>query len=201
MSLLATSKLCYRSTVRNGLYLKKSSSVTTNRLDKRLIRYVQNDSKKEIEELDPQQMAAVLIARNKSTAPRLQGSETSDHMPLKVQLSNGAMAVGLVGFVTWVWWYSIKAVGGAGNEEIKNQNSSAVSIPTGEGGFQQLQREAEVERERRSLRKAEEKRVRKEILGDEYEDDDDEEEVDNEQPKKKSGRPLWKKVVFFWKRE
>jgi len=157
--------------------------------------------------MDPHAMASEMVRR----APdgRTAGTDAIASITPEQKMRNFALATGLLGFCTWVWWYSIQSVGKA------------------EGSIEDLRAEAEDARvvaEQKSVTEKEAEElaqldVTMSQLGDEIgEDGDDvmvavaapddiaqEEEELNISAKKKGsatgGRPLWKKIVFFWRRE
>jgi len=127
-------------------------------------------------------------------------------------LQNYAMAASLAGFVVWVWYYSMTAVGGK----------------SGNGGMEQLISEAESAKEAKERKSVAEKEV-DELLQTEMNlgkmDSSDEamggkglevvvavaapEEIANREEKRNlevananggKAKPLWKKVVFFWRK-
>ena len=142
---------------------------------------------------DPHQMADRFV---RDSEGRMSGTEALESVPMKVKLRNLALATTLVGFVTGVWWYSMNAVGRA--DEVS------------------FELEAEEARERALLRNAKEQQqenlVDMEMGVADQEDEVDmtvavaapdeiasEEEAKNRALLKKSDRPLWKRVIFFWR--
>lgn len=161
--------------------------------------------------VDPQQLAQEFI---QFSAARKSGTESIQELTQTQKLSNYGLAVSLLGFVGWVWYYSMTSVGKAG------------------GGIEQLMSEAEDAREKAELTSAAEKEVGDMVkaemgLGnvdkDEYgkllqersglsvavaapDDIASEEERNNLNASeghvnKTSKRPLWKKIVLFWKKD
>lgn len=140
---------------------------------------------------DPHQMADRFV---KNSQGRLSGTEALESVPTAVKLRNVALATTLVGFVTGVWWYSMNAVGRA--DEVS------------------FELEAEEARERALLRAAKEEEhenwANLEMGASDVDDEvvvavaapDDiasEEEAMNRALMKKNEKPLWKRVVFFWR--
>lgn len=146
---------------------------------------------------DPHQMAARFVKKSSDTT-RISGQEALESVPFQVKARNYAMAATLVGFVTGVWWYSMNAVGRA--DEVS------------------FELEAEEARERALLRKAKEEEqgnLADLEMGavDSQDEEVDitvavaapdeiafEEEAQNRALLKQSDRPLWKRVVFFWRK-
>lgn len=143
---------------------------------------------------DPHEMADRFVKN--STGSRISGEEALESVPTSVKLRNAALATTLVGFVTGVWWYSMNAVGRA--DEVS------------------FELEAEEARERALLRAANDAKNENladlEMGADQYGDEEmvvavaapddiaSEEEAKNRALMKTSGsKPLWKRVVFFWR--
>lgn len=161
--------------------------------------------------LDPHQVSDTMI-RSAQTEIRTSGTEAiNTQITPETHVKNYVMALSLVGFVTGVWYYSIQSVGQSGN------NAS------GENGMmEELIKDAEMAREEKKLREGRERSVEElaqlDVTGSEYDSSDDDELIvavaaDDDiatreealnMRKMKSGsggKPLWKKVVFFWKRD
>lgn len=160
-----------------------------------------------VERVDPHVLAQQMIKNSSDARP--QATEALASMTPEQKMRNYATAAGLVAFVTGVWWYSMQAVGRS------------------DGGFEELQAEADEARalaETKSLSEIEaEKLIEIDVTMSNLETEDGEdigegvfvavaapddiareEEALNLAAKDKggaSGRPLWKKVVFFWRRE
>eukprot|EP00566_Odontella_aurita_P022166 CAMPEP_0113582568 /NCGR_PEP_ID=MMETSP0015_2-20120614/31989_1 /TAXON_ID=2838 /ORGANISM="Odontella" /LENGTH=236 /DNA_ID=CAMNT_0000487259 /DNA_START=18 /DNA_END=725 /DNA_ORIENTATION=- /assembly_acc=CAM_ASM_000160 len=163
-----------------------------------------SEEAKVVERLDPQQLASEFVRKSSNARP--QGTEALASMTPEQKMRNYATAASLVGFVGFVWWYSMQSVGRS------------------DGGFEELQAEADearVEAEKKSLSEIEAERLAEidvTMSNLETEDGEDvgegvivaiaapdeiarEEEEMNLSAKDKGGtkgRPLWKKVVFFW---
>lgn len=152
--------------------------------------------------MDPHQVSDSMI-RNSRTEIRTSGTEViNNEIPPETHMKNYALALGLVGFVSGVWYYSIQAVGNAG------------------GGMDALMADAESAKQEKLIKSHGERSVEElaqlDVTMSEMEDSDDlvvavaaddeiaqkEEDLNMAAGKKgKTGRPLWKKIVFFWKRE
>lgn len=132
---------------------------------------------------------------------RISGTEALESITPEQKMRNYGTALGLVSFSIGVWYYSIQSVGKA------------------EGGMEELRAEAQEAKNARD-RKIEEEKNAQDIAqidvtmaqyGDEADDlvvavaapDDiaqQEEDIINT-GNKKNGKPLWKKVVFFWRKQ
>eukprot|EP01083_Nonionella_stella_P082366 227337_1 len=154
--------------------------------------------------MDPHQVADSMI-RNSKTELRISGTEALNKLTPQQKMKNYVLALSLMGFVTGVWYYSILAVGKP------------------EGGMEDFMNDANVAKEEKLLQSDSEKSAEEladlDVTMSQYgngEDDDDivvavaadddiaqmEEDLNmNAGNKGKGGRPLWKKVVFFWKKE
>lgn len=136
------------------------------------------------------------FVKESSSGGRISGTEALESVSPRIKLQNVALATMLVGFVTGVWWYSMNAVGRA--DEIS------------------LELEANEARERALIRNAQEEQ-NKDLanleMGVSGEEDVDitvavaapdeiasQEEDENQALLKQSERPLWKRVVFFWRK-
>jgi hypothetical protein len=136
------------------------------------------------ESTDPHEAAAARVANN-SSSERLQAAEALGRVDRGVRLQNVALATALAGFVTGVWWYSATAVGGG--SEIEGE---------GNAGLQELEEAADEARQIRVEKENEEDRIKNLLEG-----GDEEEEYDDLDKPTSRRRPLWKRVVFFWKKE
>ena len=134
---------------------------------------------------DPHVLAAERIAVNKSSE-RMQAAEAMGQVDYTIRLQNVAMASALFGFVTWVWWYSVTAVGG----NVKGGDGVDA------GALVELEEAAAEARIIRAEKMREDEQLIGLLKGDEEED-----EFDEVIPKKTKGKPLWKRVVFFWRRD
>ena len=128
------------------------------------------------------------------------GTEALESITSEQRYKNYAGAVGLISFSIGVWYYSIQAVG---------QSAGGVD----------LRAEAEEARDVRDMKSAQEMNAQDlaqiDVTMAQYGDDADDMVVAVAAPdhiaqqeedaltagKKKGGRPLWKKVVLFWKKE
>lgn len=162
-----------------------------------------------VDNIDPQQMASEFIH---FSAARKQGSESVQELTQTQKLQNYGLALSLVGFVTWVWYYSMTSVGRA------------------EGGMEQLLSEAQDARDAKERKSIAEREVEElvnaemslgsldsadEAMGgkglvvavaapDDIARKEEERNLEVAASRNKGaqgGRPLWKKVVFFWRRE
>ncbi len=149
---------------------------------------------------DPHQVSDSMI-RNARTEIRIPGTEAINEVSSEIHMKNYAMAASLVGFCTAVWYYSIQAVGKP------------------EGGMEELFADAQSAKEDQLSKSQSEKSVEElaqldvtmsGVDGDDVivavaADDEiaqQEEDLNLRAAKKQNGgRPLWKKVVFFWKRD
>lgn len=143
---------------------------------------------------DPHAMAERFVKNSSKDRPS--GQESLESVPFQTKLQNYGLAVTLVGFVTGVWWYSMNAVGRA--DEVS---------------FEQMAQEA---RTVRDVKRLQEDEIISDIGSiDQVNDGGDgiimvavaapdeiasEEEDANRPPVlAKSDRPLWKRVLLFWK--
>jgi hypothetical protein len=149
---------------------------------------------------DPHEVADSMI-RTAATEIRTPGTEALNKLTTEQKMKNYVMALSLIGFSTGVWYYSIQSVGKP------------------EGGMEELLADAEDAKQIHISNSENEKSVEEltqlDITMSDFEGDDiivavaadddiaqREEDINNMAGKKgKSGRPLWKKVVFFWKKE
>ena len=149
---------------------------------------------------------------------RIAGTEAIQALTPQQRMRNVGLATSLVGFVVGVWWYSMQAVGRAEANEMSLRAEAEEARGAAERELMQ-QREAEelaeLEVTMANLAEAE--------AGGELIDVKDaditvavaapdaiarEEEERNLAARRRaaggsdgSARPLWKKVVFFWRRE
>lgn len=180
---------------------------------------------------DPHAIANEMVNSAITQEGRTSGTEAIAKITKEQKLSNYAMASGLLAFVSYIFYYSLASVGGAENakqfflgDDGKGKDGEAKTNP----GFEEFLKEAhegkdEEERkfeeelfargEARELAELEHttaarlkaEGVEDEIIGSANEDEEREmaraagfEEASGKETKK---RPLWKKVVFFWRRE
>jgi len=153
-------------------------------------------------ELDPHEIASNMV-RDASDS-RIAGTEALASLSQEAKLRNYGTALVLAGFCTSVWWYSIQSVGRA------------------EGGIEDLQAEANEAREGRAEREISEGKMEElagldvtmnQMSGDmegvevavaaEAEIAQMEEDLNSVTNGRggESKRPLWKKIVFFWRRD
>lgn len=127
------------------------------------------------------------------------------------------MASGLLAFVSYVFYYSLASVGGVENAKqvILGKDDSSDALATN-AGFNEFLKEAQEGMEEEELRKVKENKAR--VEADKLVDLDRMEtggtlsmEEEREMARmagfeesggeKKRKRPLWRRVVFFWRRE
>lgn len=149
---------------------------------------------------DPHQVANDMV--QSSPEARISGTEALNSITPQQKMRNYITALSLVTFCTGVWYYSIQSVG----------------RPEGDGGMDELRAEAQEAREVRSRKELEERNAEElaqldSVSVDGVGDDDvivavaadaDIAQVEEDLLKGKksgSGRPLWKKIVFFWRKE
>lgn len=161
------------------------------------------------ENIDPQQMASEFV---QFSAARKQGTESVQELTQTQMLQNYALATSLIGFVVWVWYYSMTSVGRP------------------DGGMEQLLIEAEGARgakEKLSVAEQEVDELLKKEMSLGSMDSADEamggkgmvvavaapDEIARQEEERNlgaaagtqngisKGKPLWKKVVFFWRNE
>ena len=78
--------------------------------------------------IDPHVLAAEMIAASPDT--RIPGTEALQSLSPDQKMRNYATAAGLIGFVTFVWWYSMNAVGGSrdGFENLQVEAAEAREV-------------------------------------------------------------------------
>ena len=135
---------------------------------------------------DPHVAAAERIAANKSSE-RMQVAEALGQVDYTIRLQNIALATALAGFVTGVFWYSVSAVGG----NVKGGSGADA------GALRELEEAAAEARILRAENLREEEQLKGLLSGD-AEDELDEDDFPRKPAK---GKPLWKRIVFFWRRE
>jgi len=142
-------------------------------------------------ENDPDLMAIKMVQN--STDSRISGTDALSAIAPAQKMKNYGTALVLFGFCTGVYLYSIQSVGRP------------------EGGLDELREEAEEARNKLEMKRAAEKETEEmmELDTDDFEDvavaaPDDiaqkEEDLLNA-GSKSTRRPLWKRVVFFWRRD
>ena len=163
-----------------------------------------------VHEFDPHALASEMI--QKSPDGRIQGTEAIASMTPEQKMRNYATAATLVGFVTFVWWYSMQSVGR--NTSSNDENEDSIEL--------RLREEAKDATNLAKAKTISEDEV-KELaqldvtLAGEHDDGDDdmivavaapddiataEEDLNlGKKVKQSASRPLWKKIVFFWKRD
>ena len=162
--------------------------------------------------MDAHQLAEERIMASPNT--RIAGTEAIQALTPQQRMRNVGLATSLVGFVVGVWWYSMQAVGRAEANEMSLRAEAEEARGAAERELMQ-QREAE--------ELAELEVTMANLAGGELIDVKDaditvavaapdaiarEEEERNLAARRRaagssdgSARPLWKKVVFFWRRE
>lgn len=144
---------------------------------------------------DPHQMADRFV---KDSSGRISGTEALESVPTSVKLRNAALATTLVGFVTGVWWYSMNAVGRA--DEISFELEA-------EEARERALIQASKEQEHADLANLEMGVAGSSSSGEEEmelavaapDEIASEEEDKNRALMKSNKKPLWKRVVFFWR--
>jgi len=163
--------------------------------------------------IDPHSLANEMI--NMSAQGRTPGTEAiAKSLTPQQRWSNFAMAGGLLGFVSYIFYYSLASVGGVenakalifGSSTIKEENEASANP-----GFEEFLKEANegrsVEEKRMKAEQDAVGEVRELVVLESSEGEEEIEmvrvagfEVEGEGAKQKK-RPLWKRVVFFWRRE
>eukprot|EP00574_Skeletonema_japonicum_P003930 CAMPEP_0201723130 /NCGR_PEP_ID=MMETSP0593-20130828/7276_1 /ASSEMBLY_ACC=CAM_ASM_000672 /TAXON_ID=267983 /ORGANISM="Skeletonema japonicum, Strain CCMP2506" /LENGTH=251 /DNA_ID=CAMNT_0048214183 /DNA_START=36 /DNA_END=791 /DNA_ORIENTATION=- len=180
---------------------------------------------------DPHAIANEMVFSATTIEGRTAGTEAIASITKEQKLSNYAMASGLLAFVSYIFYYSLSSVGGEENAKqffmgdgSEGNDGEAKVNP----GFEEFLKEASEGRSEEE-RKLEDERVARgearelaelehttaarlkaegvedEIVASANKDEEREmakaagfEETSGKEVKK---RPLWKKVVFFWRRE
>ena len=181
--------------------------------------------------VDPHAIANEMVFSASTIEGRTSGTEAIASITKEQKLSNYAMASGLLAFVSYIFYYSLSSVGGEENakqffmgDASEGTDGKAKTNP----GFEEFLKEANEGRSEEE-RKLEDERIARgearelaelehttaarlkaegvedEIVASANEDEEREmaraagfEEENGTAVKK---RPLWKKVVFFWRRE
>jgi len=161
--------------------------------------------------IDPHSLANEMI--NMSAQGRTPGTEAiAKSLTPQQRWSNFAMAGGLLGFVSYIFYYSLASVGGVENAKALIFGSSSSSTQEEDGktpGFEEFLKEANegrsVEEKRMKAEQDAVGEVRELVVLESSEGEEEIEmvrvagfEVEGEEKQK---RPLWKRVVFFWRRE
>ncbi len=135
---------------------------------------------------DPHQLASDMV-KNASDS-RISGTEALSALTPQQKMRNYSTALGLVAFCTGVWYYSISAVGQA------------------DGGIDELRSEAQEARDNLGKKSVEEMNAEELASLDDTADEIAQQEEEliitgNSGNEKKAKRPMWKKVLLFWKKE
>ncbi|KAL7515727.1 hypothetical protein ACHAXN_012884 [Cyclotella atomus] len=167
--------------------------------------------------VDPHAIANEMIQGSSSARPS--GSEAvASSLTSEQKMSNYAMAGGLLAFVSYVFYYSLASVGGADNAKQVmfggggNKQEGGDALATN-AGFAEFLKEAKEGMEEEEARLTKERKAQGEA--DKLVDLDRtegtlsrEEEREmarvagfEEEMKDVKRRPLWRRVVFFWRRE
>jgi len=180
---------------------------------------------------DPHAIANEMVFSATTIEGRTSGTEAIASITKEQKLSNYAMASGLLAFVSYIFYYSLSSVGGEENAKQFFLGDGGGEGKDGEAkvnpGFEEFLKEANEGRSEEE-RKLEDERVARgearelaelehttaarlkaegvedEIVASANEDEEREMaraagfEDSGKEAKK---RPLWKKVVFFWRRE
>jgi hypothetical protein len=165
-------------------------------------------------EFDPHAMASEMIKKSEG---RMQGTEAIASMTPEQRMRNYVTAAALVGFATWVWWYSMQSVGrskdssGDGNDiERKLRSEAEDAVKSAETKTISEQEAEELAQLDLTLGNDDDDLVGDDVIVAVAAPDDvatSEEDINLAAQKNKSGgdsttkRPLWKKVVFFWKKD
>lgn len=170
--------------------------------------------------VDPHAIAAEMI-RGSNTAIRPSGSEAVASLTPQQKTSNYAMAGGLLVFVSYVFYYSLASVGGVDNARAVMTGSVGRQIEesgdddatNSSAGFAEFMKEAKEGLAEEEVRLAKVKKDKREA--DKLIDLDKTGGVGGEEEREMSRvagfeegeggsavkRPLWRRVVFFWRRD
>lgn len=178
---------------------------------------------------DPHFIANEMVASG-SGGGRAPGTEAVATLTKEQKISNFAMATGLFGFVSYIFYYSLASVGGAENAkalifggDIRQTQEGGETVNPGFEEFlkeanegrsveeKRIQAEDEARGEARELAELENStaaRLKAEGVEDSSANEEEEREmarvagfVDGEAGAAGKKRPLWKRAVFFWRRE
>lgn len=155
---------------------------------------------------DPHSIANELVSDSNS-ASRTPGTESVATLTPEQRMSNFVMAGGLLAFVSYVFYYSLASVGG------DNKAKALIFGEDKSGGnntnFEDFMKEASEGRtlgEKKAMEQMKARGDARELIG--LEDSVEEESemakvafADGESSGDVTRRPLWKRVVFFWRRE
>jgi len=192
---------------------RASSSKPTSNKANNVSSSTQQQQQQKPPSIDPHSLANEMI--NMSAQGRTPGTEAiAKSLTPQQRWSNFAMAGGLLGFVSYIFYYSLASVGGVenakalifGSSTIKEENEASANP-----GFEEFLKEANegrsVEEKRMKAEQDAVGEVRELVV---LESSEGEEEIDmvrvagfevEGEGAKQKKRPLWKRVVFFWRRE
>lgn len=214
-----------------GSGLRRIRNNTTPTSQKRSSPAQKPSSEPQYTAVDPHAIANEMVSSAVTMEGRKAGTEAIATITKEQKMSNFAMASGLLAFVSYIFYYSLSSVGGEENakqfflgDDSEGKDGEGKVNP----GFEEFLKEANEGRSEEE-RKLEEERVARgearelaelehttaarlkvegvedEIVASANEDEEREmaraagfEESSGAQLKK---RPLWKKIVFFWRRE
>ena len=169
-----------------------------------------------VREFDPHAMASDMIHKSEG---RMQGTDAIASMTAEQKMRNYGTAAALLGFVTWVWWYSMQSVG---------KSSSSSSPDDIETKLREEAQDAVKDAESKTLSQQEAEELAQldvtmssELDADVVGEANDvivavaapdeiataEEDLNlaaaatHKTTSHTNGRPLWKKIVFFWRKE
>ena len=166
--------------------------------------------------VDPHAIANEMIRGSSSARPS--GSEAvASSLTKEQKISNYAMAGGLLAFVSYVFYYSLASVGGADNAKqvIMGTSKEGDALATN-AGFAEFLKEAKEGMEEEEARLAKESKAQGEtdklVELDKTEtmgtlSREEEREMarvagfEDGQVQEVKRKPLWRRVVFFWRRE
>lgn len=142
------------------------------------------------EKFDPQQIAAKMIYSDK----RVPGKDSIKELTTLQKISNYVLATVLMGFVSGVFFYSMNVVGRTEDaiEDLVKEASFAKERTAAEEEVEELlELEGNVDVEVAiAADAATAEKMEKELLGN---------KVDTEDNTKNGNRPIWKKILLFWK--
>ena len=176
---------------------------------------------------DPHAIANEMVFSATTSEGRTAGTEAIASITKEQKLSNYAMASGLLAFVSYIFYYSLSSVGGSENAKQLFLGDDSKEGETGTTpGFEEFLKEAHEGRTAEERRLEEERvakgearelaelentaaaRLKAEGVEDEIVASANEEEEKEmaraagfEEGQVVKKRPLWKRVVFFWRRE
>lgn len=176
---------------------------------------------------DPHAIANEMVFSATTSEGRTAGTEAIASITKEQKLSNYAMASGLLAFVSYIFYYSLSSVGGSENAKQLFLGDDGNEGETGTTpGFEEFLKEAHEGRTAEERRLEEERvakgearelaelenttaaRLKAEGVEDEIVASANEEEEKEmaraagfEEGQVVKKRPLWKRVVFFWRRE